>query len=179
MTEENQKLHIREKIAKERFYIDNDFVDKKFLAFLGKGANVYATLARHANYVTQKCFLRYETLMEESGVRNRNKVSKFIQLLQNMNMILIEKTSRRKCLNYILIDKAHWKLPSSIPLDTARVVSKRNREQYQKQHQSSTPADTLNELKKETNGMNDFSHKGINEKIKELGDSKKIKSSYP
>lgn len=177
MTDQIPKLHIREKIGKERFYIDNKVVDQEYVAFLGKGFNLYVTLARYSNFETQKSFPSYETLMRKSGIRNRNKISEVIKTLESLNMIRIKKISRRGPNNYYLIDKSHWKLPSSITPDTTREVSKQSGEQYQKPHLSSITSDTGNEQRKRTKEMNSFSHKEFNEKKKALGENMRIKGA--
>lgn len=156
--------------------MDNDVIDKKFAAYLGRGYSLYGVIARHANYKTQECFLSYETLMKETGIKTRNGISQYLKKLVNANMIRIKKLSRRKANHYFLIDKSSWKLPSSIVFNTTGAVSKNNSEQYQKLSRSSINMRTLNEQKKLTNRMNDFSYKEINEKRKALGENMRIKS---
>ena len=170
MTNQPAQFNVRAKVSKERFYIDNKIVDLNYLNFLGRGASVYISLARHARHETQIAFPSYETIMRESGIKNRNTISKAIRMLEKLNMIRIRKSSRRKSNNYYMIDRSEWKSPSSITSDTTRAVSKRANYQYQKHPWSSIKSDTGNELKKSTKEMNDIEREKINEGRRNLND---------
>ena len=170
MTEEPPKLRVRDKISKGRFYVDNELVDKEYLDFLGCGGRVYFVLARHAHNKTQMCFPSYETLMRESGIKNRNSISKVLKKLERLNMIRVKTVSMRKSNNYYMMDKSCWKLPSSITFDTTRDVSKQGTGQYQKSSPSSIKSGTGIELMKSTKEMNDLEWEKIKETKKQIGD---------
>lgn len=166
MSEENHNKKIRAGYSKGRFYIDNKVIDENYVAKLGERFNIYVVLARRANSETQGCYPSCETLMRESGIKNRNRVFSTIELLEKVNMIKIVRSRGKTSNRYWLIDQSEWKPADIIPPDTVATVSKSGRKQYQKTLFNSITSDTRNEQIKLTKEMRNSAHK----KVKEMRD---------
>ncbi len=143
MSDYKTKLARRAPGKPTRFYVDNEFTDLGYARLLGKYANVYLALLRHANAKEQFCFLRYETIMTKSGVRNRNTLSRIVRAMEFLQLIEVERGGRGKANNYFITDCSQWKSLSSITIDTTLKVLKLSHKQYQKRHFPSIKSDTL------------------------------------
>lgn len=143
MNNEQQNLLARSKDKKTRFFIDNEFIEFGYMAALGKYSRVYDVLAKHANYKTQYCWPGYKRIMRESGIKNRNQISKTIKVLEDLHLIIKIKAKGRKPNSYYLIDPKYWiRLDPGIMASIQSVLKSRPK-QYQKKPSSSIKDDTL------------------------------------
>jgi len=121
----DKKIEIRDIRGKERFVVDNDYIDN-FAKICGAFATcVYMSLCRHANKI-QSCWPSIQTLAEEHGV-GITSVKKGLAKLIDHKIIEKERVGK-KCNNrYLLLDKKHWVIA---PIDLS---TKQNNEEKPKQ----------------------------------------------
>jgi hypothetical protein len=98
-----------------KFFLDNKLVDDGFISVLGRSATaVYIALARHAHFITQKCFPSQKTLAREIGADKRT-VARAIDKLVDHNLIHKIQIGK-KCNNrYVLLDKDIWSSDMATP----------------------------------------------------------------
>lgn len=144
----------RQKLKKTRLFIDNEYIERGYLAKLPKSASsVYLVLAKYANADTQTCFPGVETIRKEAGI-NKNYTVRAIRILEALN-IITAKRIKRKSSHYTLVDSEFWKPVSSINVDTYKVVSKRSSVEYQKHEESGISLDTVNHIRKSNKEINE------------------------
>ena len=109
---------VRDKRDDQRFYIDNDFVDHVLPKVRGRGAAVYMTLCRVADY--KKGSLKYAvgTLAKKCKL-SEPTVRAALADLADLNVIHIQarytnRNGRRwNHVNvYTLLDRKHWRIPA-------------------------------------------------------------------
>ncbi|MBP9782140.1 MAG: helix-turn-helix domain-containing protein [Candidatus Pacebacteria bacterium] len=122
-------LPIRPRNKQNRFYIDNEFLERGYVARFKKFPliPVYAVLCKYANARTQKCWPACETIIKETGIKNRNTVWAVITLLEKLSIIYTERSSGRTSNRYWMLDSKYWKEPNSITVDTVRDWVNKNR----------------------------------------------------
>ena len=118
----------RKKQKKTRFYIDNEFLAWGYAAAYRKSSliDVYCVLAKYANYSSQLCFPSYETIIRETGLKNRNAVKKALDKLEELKIVRIFHSKGRGSNKYILQDVSLWVKERGITGDTV--------ERYQSHH---------------------------------------------
>jgi len=109
-------MQIRDQRIKEKYFIDDAYLNG-YAKYCGVNATaVYNSLCRHANK-KQECFPSMEKIAEQHGI-SRRSVLRAVKELQKRNIISVEKVRGigGKYLNnlYKLLDKSQWKL---IPSD--------------------------------------------------------------
>ncbi len=170
--ESNDKKPKKRQWKKTRYYIDNEL-----LGLLGKtlkphGIAIYNVLAKHANSKTQRCFPRYETIMEQSGVGKRNTVAKYLEILEKRGVIEVERSKGRVHNNYRLLDVECWDI-NGIQIDTVMKknssIQKEN-EQYLKDDTNSI-CKAPNDIAKDTQSHTTKSDKGISDNISHCSSS--------
>lgn len=162
----NEHFAIRRR-KKTRYYIDNELLELCGDILKPHGIAIYNVLAKHANSKTQRCFPSYETIMKQSGVGRRNTVTKYLNLLEEHNLIAIERSVGKKPNLYFLIDVSAWRI-NSIQKDTDRktyidpISSQKDTKQYPLgalnsifQDHNSISGDTLNQRSKSENVKSD------------------------
>jgi len=101
---------IIDKRKKEKFILDDEYLNGQARLCGWQATIVYNSLCRHADK-DQKCFPSITKLMEQHNV-SRNTIIKGLKNLEKRNIIDIEKTRSDKgqWLNniYILLDKSEW-----------------------------------------------------------------------
>lgn len=139
----------RKKGKRTRYYIDNELL-KMASIIKPKGIALYNAIAVHANSKTQSCFPSYETLIQKSGIGNRNELSRYLKILEKYRLIIVERFNGRKSNRYWLIDPCLWKKSNNN--DRTSKTNKNSitgvKEQYQSRPQNSITGDTLNQIKK-------------------------------
>jgi len=107
-TNNHKNFVVRDLRGKERFVVDNKFLDN-YARFVGVYAvGVYSSLCRHANK-QQKMWPSIKKLCEELNV-GKNKIIESIKYLEFWN-IIVKKRIGLKCTNrYFLIKKTDWKI---------------------------------------------------------------------
>ncbi len=138
--------NIRPGYKKTRFYTDNEVIDIYGKIIGPYGLALYSALARGAHSKDQCTFLTIETLMEMSGIGNRNTVLKHLNILLKLKLIRIFKEYKKVniyCLLRVLHPseygadissikiehpKYQFKLPASIETDTVNQSIKSEKE---------------------------------------------------
>jgi hypothetical protein len=125
-------FRVRDLRIKEKFCVDDAYVNGWAKHLKPSALAVYVSLCRHADK-EQSAFPSQETIAKEHGIGVRTVKSK-IKLLEQWNIIKREKVRSKegKWLNntYYLLDKSHWKQPGA---DFALGVSTGKKEQSQGQ----------------------------------------------
>jgi hypothetical protein len=102
-----KKPNIRSRDKKTRFYIDNELLADYAQILKPHGIALYNVLAKHANSDDQDCFPSYETIMEQSGIGKRNTISKYLDILEDLNIITIGERGRSNY--YTLLAQEEWR----------------------------------------------------------------------
>ncbi|MEX0932350.1 MAG: helix-turn-helix domain-containing protein [Parcubacteria group bacterium] len=111
----NNKLQLyktRDRRSKERFYVDDVYLNE-YARHLGPTATVvYMSLCRHANKQDES-WPAQERIAEQHGFKSRRTVIRAISDLLSWNIIQVEKekSERGEFLHnvYVLLDKSQWK----------------------------------------------------------------------
>jgi len=117
-----QKIRVIDRRNKEKFQVDDAYLNG-YARHCGISATgVYITLCRHVDYQTQTCFPSKKLIAEKLGISEKT-VYTAIKKLEEWNIIEKDPQERKtdgsfKVTNYILLDKSVWKeLPSAIFTD--------------------------------------------------------------
>jgi DNA-binding transcriptional regulator GbsR (MarR family) len=102
---------IRDMRNKDKFFIDDNYIDT-FAKLCGANSTlVYLCLCRHSNFYSQQCFPAVETISYEMGISN-SSVSRGIEELLKYNIIKVEKKKQNDGTFlgniYTLFDKSVW-----------------------------------------------------------------------
>lgn len=128
----SRTFKIRDLRIKEKFFLDDAYVNGWSKHLKPSTLAVYVSLCRHADK-EQSAFPNQETIAGEHGMCVRTVISK-LKLLQQLNIIRLEKVRNKKgkWLNntYYLLDKSSWKEPSA---NFAPGLSKCKKEQHRVQ----------------------------------------------
>lgn len=126
---------LRKTKKKTRSFIDNEYIKGGYMAHFRKYVTlVYVVLTKYSNYKTQSCFPSYTIIMKDTGIKNRNYISKSIKILESYNIIEIRHGTHKRSNLYYLIDPSCWTKISSINTDTTNqeeTVSTLDDDQYQ------------------------------------------------
>lgn len=144
--------NIRPHQKKTRFYVDNEVLEIYGPKLKSSGIAIYCALARHANSKTQSCFPSYPRIMKLSGVGKRNTVSKYLKILEELGLIIIDRNKKREPNVYFLL-KIH-----STQIDTKEFTQK-DKQQYLNSGINSAERDTLNQINNSNKEIEDFSLK--------------------
>jgi len=158
---------VRDNKKKTRFFVDNELLEKGYAETLKRGIILYCVLCKYANSKTQICFPGYDTIIKESGIKNRNNITGFINALEYLNIIRIERFKGKKPNIYHLLDISQWKPLNSIPIDTVKRVSKMTNKQYQEWRLNSIPGDTGSHISKSYKEIKDINKSKTTEPITE------------
>jgi len=108
---DEERFEVRDLRQKEKFIIDDFYLNGHAKVCGWQATLVYVSLCRHANK-EQECFPSIKLIGEELKI-SRPTVIKGIKGLKNYNIIKTKKnrTKTGKWVNntYILVDKKHWK----------------------------------------------------------------------
>lgn len=167
-TKYGKGIPVRPRDKKNRFFIDNEAIDFGYAKAFGRKWLVYETLAKHANAKLQACFLSYDTLLEETGLKSRNAIAGIIAALVELNIIAIREVPGILSTVYYLVDSSKWKPVTSIIGATGRIVIKRGVKQYLKEQKTSIADDTLNQSNKSYNEIMSDKHIENKEKYETL-----------
>lgn len=108
-----KEIVIRDTRKKEKFVVDDEYLNG-YAKLCGINATgVYITLCRHADFHTQECFPSVKTISEKLGISERS-VSYALKKLEDWNIIIRERTrhpKNSKWVNnsYTLLDKSVWR----------------------------------------------------------------------
>jgi len=120
---------VRRKDKKTRYYIDNEFLADGYAAVFRKISliDIYSVLAKYANYRKQECFPSIQTIIRESGVKNRNTVMKAIKKLEELKIIKVFSSKGRKSNRYVLLDTDIWVRIDRITGDMVQQYQSKNK----------------------------------------------------
>jgi len=166
-------LPIRPKLKKERLWIDNEYFANGYAAAFPKATTlVYGVLAKYANADTQRCFPAWQTLMKETGIKNRRTISEAIRILEAFGIIAVVHSTGKYPNRYVLLDAQQWKKADSGIVATVRKAKK---------HRVTVAKDTPQQYQTElANSGTDDTRNHINESDKEIiGTSAKKKDDEP
>ncbi len=169
-----KEIPVRPHDKKNRYFIDNESIERGYMAAFRRRWLIYDILAKHANAKIQACFPSYDTIMREGGFKNRNMIPGTIAAFVELNIIAIREVAGINSTVYYLVDSSRWKPVTSIVGDTGRVVLKQDVKRYLKQQKTSNVSDTLNQLKKSTKEI--ISNKSL-ENIEEYKSLKPLDNS--
>lgn len=106
----DRKRRVIDKRKKEKFMLDDEYLNGQAKLCGWQATLVYLSLCRHANK-NQESFPSIKLMAEEHGV-GRNTIIKGLKALETRKVIVIEKARKKdgKWLNnsYILLDKSEW-----------------------------------------------------------------------
>ena len=114
MATQKRLFKVRDLRHKEKFVIDDLYLNG-YAKRCGVNATlVYISLCRFANYHTQEAFPSEETIGEQHGISART-VRRGVKVLRNFNIIAIDRQrgSQGRMLSniYILLDRSQWLKP--------------------------------------------------------------------
>lgn len=111
----NETFRVRDLRIKEKFWMDDTYLNGYAKYLKPMATAVYLSLCRHANK-EQSCFPAEETIAKEHGISERTVRSK-VALLKGWNLIRSKRTRSQdgKWLHntYFLLDKSEWKRPQA------------------------------------------------------------------
>jgi len=123
----NNRIHtfeVRDLRHKEKFVLDDAFLNGYGRIVGAPGIAVYVTLCRHVDK-NQKCFPSQAVIGEKTGLI-RQTVNIWIQVLAYLRIIQIQRVGN-KCNNrYLLLDKKYWRTDWQIMAEelSAKTVDK-------------------------------------------------------
>ena len=107
---EEHKRRMIDKRKKEKFMLDDEYLNGQARLCGWQGTIVYNSLCRHVN-ISQECFPSIKLMAEQHKV-SRPTIIKGIKELEKRNVIKVGKTRNKagRWLNnlYILLDKTEW-----------------------------------------------------------------------
>lgn len=112
MANQLKLFKIRDLRKKEKFFIDDDYLNGWARIVKPVGTAAYMSLCRHADK-DQKAWPSQELIADEHGINTRT-IKRGIKKLRDYNIIQVEQERKRgKFTNYIyyLIDRSQWKRP--------------------------------------------------------------------
>ena len=87
---EVDKSILRKKDKSNRFFVDNEYIEKGFMSTLPLTTSaVFFTILKHSNTKTQCAFPSIKTICRLSGVKNRNYVITSIRILEEFNIMKV------------------------------------------------------------------------------------------
>lgn len=100
------KFEVRDKRAKERFYLDDLYLNgyAKLCGIYATG--VYLSLCRHSN-LEQKCWPSIRKIAEELAVSEK-QVGRAIKILESYKIISKERIGKKATNRYWLLNKSEW-----------------------------------------------------------------------
>jgi len=107
MREENKQFEVRDLRERNKFVVDDKFLNG-YARFLGiYCVGVYNSLCRHTNK-EQKCWPSIKKMAEELDIC-RNKVIEGIKYLEFWQIIKKQRIGKQATNRYLLLDKKQWK----------------------------------------------------------------------
>lgn len=163
---------IIDKRKKEKFMVDDAYLNGMAKICGWQGTIVYASLCRHAN-INQESFPSIKLMAEQHNL-SRPTIIKGIESLERRKVIEVKKTRTKdgKWLNntYILLDKSEWDYTQVNVVDTAIQVNVETTPSKRGIHSQVNVVDTkethLKETHKEGNTSSKHSLQMINDVIK-------------
>jgi len=101
-----KKIEVRDRRGKERFYLDDAYLNgyAKICGIYATG--VYISLCRHADQ-SQKCWPSIRRIAEELSI-SQTQVRRAIKILEQRNIIKKERLGKKLNNRYWLLNKSEW-----------------------------------------------------------------------
>ena len=170
------KRRIIDKRRKEKFQVDDAYLNGMARVCGWQATLVYLCLCRHAN-TEQEAFPSVKLMKEKLGI-SRNTVLKGIQNLEAHNVIEIEKMRNKlgKWQNnvYVLIDKSEWVGYSQVPHkdtepspshDTAESLSRQTQVPHKDTKETHSKETHSKDISKEIEPQPSYGREDINQSI--------------
>jgi len=107
MNENNEeKIWVRDMRIKEKFFIDDLYLNGYAKKCGIHATGVYLSLCRHANK-EQLCYPSLVTMAEELDI-SRSQVIRSIKVLKKHNLIKVLRIGKKLNNRYLLLDKSEW-----------------------------------------------------------------------
>lgn len=160
MAKEKQ-FEVRDKRAKDRFYLDDLYLNGYARLCGIYATGVYVSLCRHAN-LEQKCWPSIKKIAEELAVSEK-QVGRAIKKLEEYNIISKERVGKKATNRYWLLNKSEW-TTSPISEGTHSPITTDSQSYHQG---TDSPFHSKDTNKKDTNSKesNGESVAGLNELI--------------
>lgn len=132
----------RSKNKPTRFFVDNEYVNKGYLALLPPQATLaYFALLMHCGTKTMISYPGLDRLQKLTGIKNRNYLIDAMRILEELNIIQVDRTSggKRNPNIYLFIDSDLW-----LGIDQTDRQGRLTIQQYQKTYKT-VSVDTNNE----------------------------------
>lgn len=101
-----EKFEVRDLRAKDRFQVDDEFLNGYAKIIGPVGISVYVALCRYSNK-EQKCWPSQKTIAHEIGV-SEPTVIEYLKVLEFLNIIRIKRVGKTCTNRYWLLDKKQW-----------------------------------------------------------------------
>lgn len=113
MQNTEKKFKVRDLRRKDKYSVDDEYLNGYARLCKPNATAVYNSLCRHASR-EQECFPSIELIMKQHGFGSKHTVIKAIKKLEEWRIIAVrrekdEKTKRQLKNIYILCDKSQWK----------------------------------------------------------------------
>lgn len=111
--EQDVPIHIRSKRKERRYWLDNEFIDQGYAAYVGPAAvSVYNLLCRRANNDSQQSWPGKCSISLDLGL-SKNTITAAIRSLAACNLIIIKQnfrpgTREHESNTYTLTDVSEW-----------------------------------------------------------------------
>jgi DNA-binding Lrp family transcriptional regulator len=107
--EEQQQLpfEVRDMRHKEKFQIDDVYLNGYAKKCGIYATGVYVSLCRHADSKTQECWPSIKRIAEELNI-GINTVKRAIKILEENHLIIKKRLGKKLNNRYILLDKSEW-----------------------------------------------------------------------
>ncbi len=101
-----EKIIVRDLRRKEKFFIDDEYLNGYAKKCGIVATAVYASLCRHADK-KQKCYPSIKKLAEEHNISTR-RVYRALNMLEQYNIIRRKRMGKQLTNRYYLLDKTEW-----------------------------------------------------------------------
>src|SRR5438105_3719016 len=102
----NQQFEVRDLRRKEKFFMDDLYLNGYAKKCGIYATGVYLSLCRHASK-DQECYPSYRKIAEELKISER-QVGRSVKVLENQNIIKIKQLGKKLNNRYYLLDKSEW-----------------------------------------------------------------------
>ena len=107
MEQQKFEFEVRDMRHKEKFEIDDIYLNGYAKKCGVYATGVYISLCRHANNKTQECWPSIRKIAEELNI-SQVMVQKSLKILEKSKIILKKQTGKGLNNRYILLDKSMW-----------------------------------------------------------------------
>ena len=135
------KSILRKKDKETRFFVDNEYIEKGYMATLPHPTTVvYMAIIKHCNTKTQVAFPGLKTLQKLTGIKNKNSLISSISLLEDLNILVVIRTKGgvNNSNTYGFVNCDYWKgINPLYRTQKFRIKQyQKNKDEYQKYDES-------------------------------------------